>query len=224
MKGLEEPNVSGILGAFCEIDSDNFPISRTGPICLKLDSERILIIGGFLTWDGGSSALSRDVWIYNFKKNIWSRMWGDSTTTDGNYGIQGAYDPMNDPPSRYGAVGWLNGNDVWIYGGDRCVNYCAQSDLWKYTIDSSCLNGIYNSIQMNLTSFEIKISPNPTTTLIQLHLPSSLTILSIFNLLGEKVKEQKVTTQEVTMDVSELPAGMYLVKTEKEMVGKFVKK
>ena len=60
--------------------------------------------------------------------------------------------------------------------------------------------------------------------LITLSLPSDQNaILFIFNLLGEKVKEEKVTGREVTMDVSSLPQGLYLVRTENRVAGKFVK-
>jgi len=70
----------------------------------------------------------------------------------------------------------------------------------------------------------VSIFPNPTSTTITLSLPSNQNaILSIFNLLGEKVKEEKVTGREVTMDVSSLPQGLYLVRMENGVVGKFVK-
>jgi hypothetical protein len=46
---------------------------------------------------------------------------------------------------------------------------------------------------------------------------------SIFNLLGEKVKEEKVTGRQVMMDVSSLLQGLYLVRMENKMVGKFGK-
>jgi len=73
----------------------------------------------------------------------------------------------------------------------------------------------------------ISIYPNPATISIQVHLtnlPSNTTTtLSFINLLGEKVKEQKVNTRDATIDVSDLAEGIYLVKTEKQVVGKFVK-
>ena len=73
-------------------------------------------------------------------------------------------------------------------------------------------------------NLRITIVPNPTSTTITLSLPSNQnTILSIFNLLSEKVKEEKVTGNQVTMDVSSLPQGLYLVRTENNVVGKFVK-
>jgi hypothetical protein len=70
----------------------------------------------------------------------------------------------------------------------------------------------------------INLFPNPSSTTITISLPSyQNAMLSIFNLLGEKVKEEKVTGNQVTMDISSLPEGLYLVGMENEMVGKFVK-
>ena len=71
---------------------------------------------------------------------------------------------------------------------------------------------------------KFRLNPNPASTSIQIHLPSNQqTSLTIFNLLGEKVKEEKVTGRDVTIDVSDLPAGMYVARTKKEVIGKFVK-
>ena len=67
-------------------------------------------------------------------------------------------------------------------------------------------------------------SGSAASTTITFSLPSNQkAILSIFNLLGEKVKEEKVTGKQITLDVSLLPQGLYLVRTENRVVGKFVK-
>src|SRR5215217_3864970 len=44
-------------------------------------------------------------------------------------------------------------------------------------------------------------------------------MLSIFNLLGEKVKEEKVTGNQVTLHVSSLPQGLYLMRAENKIGG-----
>ncbi|MBS1658494.1 MAG: hypothetical protein JST18_10425 [Bacteroidetes bacterium] len=44
-----------------------------------------------------------------------------------------------------------------------------------------------------------------------------------FNHLEEKVKEEKVSGNEVTMDASELPAGLYVVRSSERVIGKFLK-
>ncbi|MBX7141798.1 MAG: T9SS type A sorting domain-containing protein [Chitinophagales bacterium] len=76
----------------------------------------------------------------------------------------------------------------------------------------------------------VEVFPNPASTTIHLQLPSTPATITVFNLLGEKVREEKVSLPagqagggEITMDVSELPAGLYFVRTEEAMVGKFVK-
>jgi hypothetical protein len=69
---------------------------------------------------------------------------------------------------------------------------------------------------------KIDLFPNPAINFIQLHIPSLPTIISFFNLLGEKVKEQTITGSDITIDVSELPAGIYEVRVG-EWSGKFVK-
>ncbi len=76
----------------------------------------------------------------------------------------------------------------------------------------------------------IPIFPNPTSSTIHLQLPSIPTTITLFNFLGEKVKEEKVSLPagqagggEITMDVSELPAGLYFVRTGETTAGKFVK-
>jgi hypothetical protein len=67
----------------------------------------------------------------------------------------------------------------------------------------------------------ITIFPNPTSTTITLSLPPNQNaMLSIFNLLGEKVKEEKMIDKQITMDVSSLPQGLYLVRMENRVVGK----
>ena len=74
--------------------------------------------------------------------------------------------------------------------------------------------------EVEMESGSISIFPNPTSTTIQLRLPSTPTTITLFNLLGEKVREEKVSGSRVTMDVSELPAGLYIVRAEEKLIGK----
>ena len=72
---------------------------------------------------------------------------------------------------------------------------------------------------------EVLIFPNPATFSIQLRFPSNhLITISIFNLIGEKIKEEKVSGGEVVIDVNDLPSGLYIVRTSEGVMGKFVKK
>jgi uncharacterized delta-60 repeat protein len=86
------------------------------------------------------------------------------------------------------------------------------------------LSGLTVGISDVASKNNSSVYPNPCSTEIHLCLPLlQPAIISIFNLLGEKVKEEKVTGRQVTMDVSSLPQGLYLVRMENGVVGKFVK-
>ncbi len=226
LKGSDQANIPGVQGSICEINSDNFPISRMQPTCIKLDSGRILMFGGFLKWAFGYASFSRDVWIYNFKENIWSRLWRDSSKTDGNYGTQGVYDATNDPRSRFGAMGWLNENDLWIYGGNRCVDYCSQADLWRYTLDSNCLLGVYNITEpIPIPLNPISIRPNPTQDHVTFdNLPNvGITTITILSITGSKLITTTISSANKTLNVASLPSGFYLIKIQSGNHQQFLK-
>ncbi len=102
--------------------------------------------------------------------------------------------------------------------------------------DADCVQEVFNNFLFvsastnNSYKSQIIIFPNPASTTIHLQLPSTPTTITLFSLLGEKVREEKVSLPagqagggEITIDVNELPAGLYFVRTEETTVGKFVK-
>ena len=93
--------------------------------------------------------------------------------------------------------------------------------------DSACTilpDGISNP----KTQYEISISPNPATTEIKItNLSPSENQIRIFNLLGQQVKNIRVSnTQNTSINISDLAAGIYEVTIfdgEKIVCKKFVK-
>ena len=74
-------------------------------------------------------------------------------------------------------------------------------------------------------SNSLKIYPNPASGNITLETPETGT-LSVYNLNGILVLEQKITKQTTTIDVSKLSEGLYVLKVvgeKKVFVGKFMK-
>ncbi|MBX7142153.1 MAG: T9SS type A sorting domain-containing protein [Chitinophagales bacterium] len=82
---------------------------------------------------------------------------------------------------------------------------------------------VATGISLDNSANYMTVFPNPTSTTIHLQLPSTPATITLFNLLSQKMKEEKVSGGDVIVDVSELPAGLYVVRTEEKMVGKFVK-
>jgi hypothetical protein len=78
------------------------------------------------------------------------------------------------------------------------------------------------------TENEITIIPNPSNDKITISLPAKISnnLLSIFNVSGEKVMERQLTDNEIQLDISALPRGVYFVMLQNEKmveVGKMVK-
>ncbi len=79
--------------------------------------------------------------------------------------------------------------------------------------------------EKKMVTNSLKLYPNPASGNITLETPETGT-LSVYNLNGILVLEQKIIKQTTTIDVSKLPEGLYLLKVvgEKQVfVGKFVK-
>jgi hypothetical protein len=69
-----------------------------------------------------------------------------------------------------------------------------------------------NSYTKNL----IKIFPNPTSLQLNFYSKTPIKEILINNLMGQQVKHIPVNSNETTLDVSTLPAGMYIAKINTE--------
>jgi hypothetical protein len=68
----------------------------------------------------------------------------------------------------------------------------------------------------------LTLSPNPTTTTLNVYAPQA-THLTIYNLLGEAVQSTLTTAPTTTITTTNLPNGIYLLKTNTGQVAKFIK-
>jgi len=92
--------------------------------------------------------------------------------------------------------------------------------LWG--TDYSCFNFLAVEGVESVHSFSI--SSSPVTSTLQIQFPSTNeTVISIYNLTGEKVQEEIANGSSLAMDVRELVTGMYIVKESRGGVGKFLK-
>ncbi len=133
------------------------------------------------------------------------------------------------------------GNEYWD-SYSLCYNNPSFSYQFSYA-DSLMLSGVQNScFDVNLlppcydhqsnsqvqslnspTANSITIYPNPTTSTLTISVPDSITSIAITNLLGQVVYSQQYNSQQVQVDVADLPKGVYFIKVNGGDVRKFVK-
>jgi len=85
-----------------------------------------------------------------------------------------------------------------------------------------------NDVEEIIYKDEIAITPNPANDKITISSPALTgnTLLSVFNVSGEKVFERQLTGTETQIDISALPQGVYFVRVQDEKgieVGKIIK-
>ena len=60
--------------------------------------------------------------MWRWNGSLWTWISGPSEINqNGNYGELGIPSPTNRPGPRFGAVGWNDGDDLWLFGGDGII-------------------------------------------------------------------------------------------------------
>jgi hypothetical protein len=113
--------------------------------------------------------------------------------------------------------------DVTIYAACLMANNNAQSSgdstaLATLLIPESSTNGIINLSKSN----EVKLFPNPASSFINLVIPENSEV-SLININGKIVLQQNVNSGLNTLDVSNLPAGIYFAKLQGENINQIIK-
>ncbi len=90
----------------------------------------------------------------------------------------------------------------------------AEEGTFTLTLSDPTLNvGDFNSAAF-------KYFPNPVTDVLQITHTSTITQISVYNMLGQQVISRSANASETTVDMSALPAGTYVVKATAENVAK----
>ena len=78
-------------------------------------------------------------------------------------------------------------------------------------------------LQENMTTVQATVYPNPTTGLVTIT-GQDLKQAEVFNTLGQRVATAKGEGERMTVDISALPAGVYMVNITDKDGRKCVKK
>lgn len=129
---------NGTYGTLGVPDTNNIPPGRFENRCFWQDQ-----CGDFWLWggihEGGSGDVYNDLWNYHPASREWTWVSGENTGNfAGNFGTQGVSSPSNEPPAKYGSVGWIDSSgNLWMFGGGVSGFSGARNDLWRYVPDST---------------------------------------------------------------------------------------
>lgn len=118
----------------------------------------------------------------------------------------------------------IGGGFKILQGNDTIVNF-AKFLAGDYVDTCGAAVGIS---EINKTNFDFSLSPNPATTQLQIYFPSTNQPqhVTLINTLGQTIQQQTFSTNQLKLDISTLPSGVYFIALQNEKgraVKKFVK-
>lgn len=104
-------------------------------------------------------------------------------------------------------------------------NYLDINSHYAYYFDNST-SCSYNFAELKISSFTksgVTIYPNPAQNEVNITSSSPITTLSITNLIGQQVYSRKYNSEQLQIDIADLPSGVYFIRINGTEVRKFVK-
>lgn len=133
-------DVSSMYGTQGIPDPANRPHARGNAVSWVDGSGHFWMLGGLYvdtaTIPNVNDTFS-DLWSFDTTNKEWTWVSGSNAMNDaGHYGSQGLGDVANSPPTRFGAVSWLEASTgkLWLFGGGNLVGGAANAlnDVWTY--------------------------------------------------------------------------------------------
>ncbi len=159
--------------------------------------------------------------VFSFKFSNWNNTTGETnayeyTATNANTlpsGAQGTWITIDIPFST------PTFNCINTPPGNACPSV---SDFTQFVITSNLGTVYYDNLYLHkntvlstndLETLNARIYPNPATNLLNIESEISIEKVSVYNILGLEVISKSPNAELVTLDVSSLQVGVYIVKT-----------
>lgn len=114
--------------------------------------------------------------------------------------------------------------DTLVIANDTLINNGEGMFVAKYHANLNCGHCDGKAALPNINNNgALMVYPNPATNLLTISAPTDITTLTITNLLGQTVYANHYNSPQVEVDVSALPAGVYLVRVDGTEMRKFIK-
>ncbi|MBO7083125.1 MAG: choice-of-anchor J domain-containing protein [Bacteroidales bacterium] len=116
------------------------------------------------------------------------------------------------------------GQDIYV----AIVHYNC-TDQFMVNVDDILLNRVYINYEgvNEIVAYKLSVYPNPTSESLMVESNVTVNHYEVYNIMGEMLMSKPVDEKRFTVNVSELPAGTYLIKMVSEglvQTQRFVKK
>ena len=135
-----------------------------------------------------------------------------------------------DVVDSYLSYQWYESEGPTMIPGATHNSYEAGMGGWYVVVDSGGCLGRSNTLWVsegvnNITTPDIKIHlfPNPATNELSITATADINSIIISNLTGQTIFHNTYKTEDVQINVADLPKGVYFVKVNGSEVRKFVK-
>ncbi len=130
-----------------------------------------------------------------------------------------------DPHYTNPSIGLLTGISSGTVNLEYILTNSCGTDTTHYTFiissSSDCINSTFNTISPRDGSIEV--FPNPAFNTLTITSNNPITSADITNYIGQTFSSQKYCSQQVQIDVANLPSGIYLIRINGTEVRKFLK-
>jgi hypothetical protein len=169
--------------------------------------------------------------VFSFKFSNWNNTSGETnafeyTATNANVltsGSEGTWIQIDIPITALNCINTPPGN--------ACPSV---NDFAQFVITSNLDIVYYDNLYLHkntlgtdsFTMNSVKMYPNPTSNVLNIESMSNIEKVTLFNVIGQQVLSEVPNKQLVTLDVSNLQKGVYIVKTTvdgAESSSKFIK-
>lgn len=98
------------------------------------------------------------------------------------------------------------------YNREALKEFLITSNLGDVYVDNIYLHNNNLSTQ-NFSALNVKMYPNPASSILNIEARAAIQNVSIYNMLGQEVISKTTDNASISIDVAGLQAGMYIIKT-----------
>lgn len=215
-------NDGGQFGPTCSVSGTYMPScryetrARWTDMCGNLIFYRGAIDSGNVTY-----ARYNDLWFCNTQTLEWTVITGTSQLNlNPVYGVQGSGNFSNTPGSRRGSISWMNSaGELFLFGGygwSAADSFkTIRNDLWKFTIDTTCVPVCLRTSDNELTSMNIGLFPNPASTHFTVSATEYINHIELYDQTGKVIYSSEVTRGQTQVKIQRSAkwiSGIYFVR------------